>query len=807
MLCRCLLISLLSLLLWHNWAEASSPSDRPRVGLVLSGGGAKGFAHTGTLRMLDSLQIPVDYIAGTSMGAIAGALYAIGYSGLDLEKLANRTDWQEIFTDQPPRPELPYFQKEETGKYQLTFGLKGLKPTTPSALIFGQKISLLFTSLTFPYEHITNFDHLPIPFRCVAVDLATGNEVVLKCGSLAKAMRATMSIPSVFSPVEWGDSLLVDGGLVNNLPVDVVKEMGADIVIAVDVGAPLLQRQKLGSVISVLEQTMTLVGLDRIRENARKADILIRPNIAAFTSADFDNAKIQGIIQRGNQAARESLPKLVALKEKYNLRRIEDPTTLASPNKPPRVYDVQITSHTSIPFEHIYDQLQVHPEDTLNLPLLQTRIAEMRASGRFESLTYEIIPMSGDHVRLRVRAKEKQQPVIKGISIIGNRILPFTFIYRILGLKPGDRLDIDHLHQQITEMYGLGYFELIYYAIEPIAEDLVRLTLRVKELPLRKLRVGLRYDDRHKLVAAISTQATNLVIPGLRIENEFQFAGLQRFRMRAFYPSRALRLPVYPYVRAEYKDIPTHIFDDLGHRIAEYKDRSAAFAAGMGLLLAKSVNTEIEYQQEYMDIEPNVAFPDPAMFPSWRDRLRKIQMVMSVDRLDDVLLPRTGILLKARYEGSSPRLRSDVRYHQLSASVDWYHTHHRRHTVRLYAFAGRSFMNLPIYKFFNQSRPSSFVGMNYDQLFASGLSILRFDYRYEHRKDVFLKLIVNHAFDIEYRNPPMTFRLDELWGFGAGLTFLSPIGPIEIIVSRGDKDYSGSGAMRTQVYFTFGYKF
>jgi predicted acylesterase/phospholipase RssA len=801
------LIFLLALPLQSTQAEEETTVNRPKIGLVLSGGGAKGFAHIGTLKMLDSLKIPVDYIAGTSMGAIAGALYAIGYNGLDIEKLTSRKDWEEIFTDLPPRPELPYFLKEETGKYQLTFGLRGFKPTTPSGLIFGQKISLLFTSLTFPYERVTDFDRLPIPFRCVAVDLVSGNEVVLKGGSLAKAMRASMSIPTVFSPVEWGDSLLVDGGLVNNLPVDVVKAMGADIVIAVDVQSPLLKREKLSTALSTLEQTVTLVGLDRCRENAALADILIVPDIAAFSAADFDNDKVRRIIQRGNLAARQSRPRLVALKEKYRLLCIKDTSAGDICSRSPRIYDIQIASHTSIPFESIYNRLKLTPDDTLNIPQLEARISEMRTSGDFETLSYETIPISNEYVRLIIRAREKQKPLIKGIAITGNQTLPFSFIYRLLGLKPGNRLDTEDLNHRITEMYGLGYFERIYYEIEPVEQDYVRLTLIVKELPIRKLRVGLRYDDRYKLVAAISAQATNLLIPGLRLENEFQFAGLQRFQAKAYYPSRALRLPIYPFLRLEYKDIPTHIFDDLGHRIAEYRDRSTAVGMGLGLLFAKSVNTEVEFQQEYMDIKPNVALPDPTMFPSWKDRLRQVRARMCIDRLDDVLLPRTGILFKARYEGSSKKLNSDLRYHQICASMDWYQTFHRRHTIRLHAFSGKSYVNLPIYKFFNQGRPESFVGMNYDQLFVSGLSIARIDYRFEHKKDIFLKLIVNRAFDIEYHNPPTNFRLHELWGFGTGIIFLSPIGPIEIIVSRCNKDYAGSGAMRTRVYFTFGYKF
>ncbi|MBN1894063.1 patatin-like phospholipase family protein, partial [bacterium] len=246
---------LLCLLLCLPLQAQPREQDRPKIGLVLSGGGARGFAHIAVLKMLDSLEIPVDYITGTSMGGIAGALYAIGYSGVELERLSFRTDWIEIFTDQSPRHLMPFFQKRETGRYQVEFGISGLLPNAPSGLIYGQKVSLLFSGLTFPYERVDDFDRLPCPFRCVAVDLVTGNPVVLGSGSLSKAMRATMAIPTIFSPVEYGASLLIDGGVLNNLPVDVVRSMGAGIVIAVDVGPTLLARKELNTAFDVLEQS------------------------------------------------------------------------------------------------------------------------------------------------------------------------------------------------------------------------------------------------------------------------------------------------------------------------------------------------------------------------------------------------------------------------------------------------------------------------------------------------------------------------------------------------------------------------
>lgn len=788
-------------------AATNTPIERPKIGLVLSGGGAKGFAHVGVLKLLDSLQIPIDYIAGTSMGGIAGALYAIGYTGFDLEQLAHRDDWQTIFSDRPPRPDLPFFQKEQTGRYQLEFGIKGVKPVSPTGLIFGQKVSLLFLSLTFPYEKVSDFDHLPIPFRCVAVDLVTGNQVVLKSGSLAKAMRSTMAIPTVFSPVAWGDSLLVDGGLINNLPVDVVKEMGADIVIAVDVQSPLLERKKLTSALAVLEQTVSLVGIDRVKENRKQVDILIRPQIDEFSAADFDADKINAILQRGDEAAQRSVGELVALKNKYQLKRIDDSNYLRSLLGSTRINSIQILGQISVPFESLRTQLNLRINDIFDAAALTKRIAELRASGRFESIEYEVVPLSENFVNLYIRVKEKQLPVINRIAILDNRNLPFSFLYRLLGFKPGDKLDLDRLNRRIMEMYGLGYFELITYEIEPATEDHVNLTVRVTELPFRRLRVGLRYDDRHRLVAAVSLQATNFLISGLRLENELQFAGLFRFRFKARYPSRALNLPIYPFARVEAKDIPTDIFEQNGRRVAEYKDRSLGIAVGVGLLLAKSLNTEIEYHYEAMNVKPNIAFPDPVMFPSWREQLRRIQANLNIDLLDDVLLPRSGYQLRIGYEGAFPELRSEVHYNLLQAALNLYATFQRRHTFRVFAFSGMSWNDLPLYKFLNLGRPETFVGMEYDQLFASQLSILRFDYRYEFKKDIFFKLIGNGAFSPEYKREGVIYKLHHLYGVGAGIVLISPVGPIEIIVSRGDKNYIGPHKLQNVMYVTLGYKF
>ena len=256
-----------ALLLFCAITFAQSQESRPKVGLVLSGGGARGFAHIGTLALIDSLNIPIDYIAGTSMGGIIGALYSIGYDAVEIERIIRSLEWQQLFSDEPPREMVPYYERKHDGRFQLEFEIKDGRPVAPDGLISGQQILLALSELTYAYENVDHFDHLPIPYRCVTVDLITGKEVVLDSGSLSKAIRATMSIPTLFDPVEWGDSLLIDGGLLNNVPVDVVKEMGADIIITSNVGRTIRDKDQLNTLLEILEQSIFISEYAREEKN------------------------------------------------------------------------------------------------------------------------------------------------------------------------------------------------------------------------------------------------------------------------------------------------------------------------------------------------------------------------------------------------------------------------------------------------------------------------------------------------------------------------------------------------------------
>ena len=297
-------------------APPAGDPGRPRVGLVLSGGGARGAAHIGVLKVLEENHIPVDAIAGTSMGAVVGGLYASGLSAADIERVMASVDWQDAFRDRPPRTDLNFRRKLEDQNFLVKFplGLKGRKFRLPRGLVQGQKLTQTLRSLTLPVAQIQNFDDFAIRFRAVATDIVTGERVVLDHGDLTTAMRASLSAPGVFAPVESDGRLLVDGGLSSNLPIDVAREMGVDVLIVVDCGFPLLERNKLQSVATVSNQMLAILirqNTNLQRKSLTERDIVIDPALGDFSSLDFgDNEKATRL---GEEAARGALQRLQAL--------------------------------------------------------------------------------------------------------------------------------------------------------------------------------------------------------------------------------------------------------------------------------------------------------------------------------------------------------------------------------------------------------------------------------------------------------------------------------------------------------------
>lgn len=302
---------------------------RKKVAVVLSGGGAKGTAHIGALKVIEEAGIPIDYIVGTSMGAIVGGLYSIGYNAEQLDSMVNKQDWTFLLSDKLLPDEQTFTQKEQAGLYQLSvpFSIGKGKKTIGGGVINGQNLSHLFNQLTVGYNVPMNFNNFPIPFACVATDVVNGEAVVFHRGLLDEAMRASMAIPAVFTPVRIDSMVLIDGGMVNNFPVNIAYEMGADVVIGIDVQSALLGAAELTGTKDILMQLIGLTGQRLYEENMKRVTVYIHPDVEGFSTASFSKQAIDTLIVNGEKAAREKWDELIGLKEKIGVGKAYRPVS------------------------------------------------------------------------------------------------------------------------------------------------------------------------------------------------------------------------------------------------------------------------------------------------------------------------------------------------------------------------------------------------------------------------------------------------------------------------------------------------
>lgn len=306
-----IILTLCLLVLFAAKAQNTTEDTRPKVGLVLSGGGAKGLAHIGVLKVLDSLGVKIDYVAGTSMGAIIGGLYASGYSGKQLDSVFKKIDFDKIISDDIPRASKVFYERNNSERYAITLPFNNFKVKLPSALSRGQNTYGLLSRLMLHVSNITEFDKLPIPFFCVATDVETGTAVILDKGNLTQSIMASGALPTLFQPVEINNRVLIDGGVANNYPVDELRAKGAEVIIGVDVQDGLLKRDKLTSAPDVLFQINNFRSIKAMESKIEKTDIYIKPDIAGYSVISFNEGL--EIIRAGKHATTLKMYDLLAL--------------------------------------------------------------------------------------------------------------------------------------------------------------------------------------------------------------------------------------------------------------------------------------------------------------------------------------------------------------------------------------------------------------------------------------------------------------------------------------------------------------
>ncbi len=376
-------------------AQDENATTRKKVAVVLSGGGAKGVAHIGALRVIEEAGIPIDIVVGTSMGAIVGGLYSIGYTPDQLDSMVLSQDWGLLLSDRTPRSRAPFSRKETGDRYQVSYSF-GRRLEVVGGVIRGTNLDMLFSNLTAGYHDSLNFSSLPIPFACVAADVVDGSTVVMRSGVLPTAMRASMAIPGVFTPVFTDGMVLVDGGIVNNFPTDVARSMGADVIIGVDVLSTLRSKDQLIGAPAVLAQMVDLsMRNDAYRENVARTDVYVKVDVEGYSSASFNLPALDTLIRRGESSMADHWEDLMSLK-----RGIDLTPDFAPPRHGPfvplagrgdfKIYDVSFESLTPREQRWLMRKCHIEPGGTISVTHLHHCVSMIGSVGSRTGVYYSL---------------------------------------------------------------------------------------------------------------------------------------------------------------------------------------------------------------------------------------------------------------------------------------------------------------------------------------------------------------------------------------------------------------------------------
>ncbi len=446
------LFALIFLSIFSNLFAQIEPS-RPKVGLVLSGGGAKGMAHIGVIKAMEEAGLYPDYITGTSMGSIIGALYAIGYSADEIKEIALGIKWENVLTNDIPLDKVAFEEKSFYGRYFIELPIKNKKIGLPQGLIEGQELTMLLNRITRPAHGITDFHKLPIPFECVAADIETGESVVLKSGSLPLAMRASMSIPTFFTPTTIDSTLFVDGGLLRNFPVQEALDMGADIIIGVFVSSDLDKKEDLTSMVSILSQSAFVFSAHDSDKQTKLVDIYIEPDLKDYSTGSFWDG--EAIIKQGEKAGQdfaEVFKHLADSLDKFGPVRVPKKLLV---NDEFIFNTIRIEGNEKVPDELILGKLRIAENELIDINELEKRISLLYGTLYFSKILYKI-----DHSNeeLIIIVKEASPGSIKvaahydsdnkaGINInltSRNFLLPSSRFILEFDLAQNPRLDLNY---------------------------------------------------------------------------------------------------------------------------------------------------------------------------------------------------------------------------------------------------------------------------------------------------------------------------------------------------------------------------
>ncbi|MBN2746723.1 MAG: patatin-like phospholipase family protein [Bacteroidales bacterium] len=727
--------------------------QRPKVAVVLSGGGAKGMAHVGFLKVMEQAGIVPDMILGTSMGSIVGGLYSIGFTPDSIEKMMIQQDWDLILGNKVGLRQINMEEKREYDKYISEFPLKGIVPQLPKGVIKGHELELLFEKLTWTAAGDTNFDDFNIPFRCVAVDMLEGKPYIFQSGQLSVAMRASMSIPTIMEPVKYRGMLLVDGGLINNFPVDVAKEMGADIIIGVYVGGQLKSEEELKSVFSLLTQSSLMASILDAKKKKPLLDVYIEPYLNDLTAADFDKSKL--LIQRGFDESMKNYDQLLKISkelQKYPLKEIE--------RKP------------------MIDSIRIGEFETTKIENPNTR----------------------------------------------------KMVSNIVGTNLGGIVNSDDIHQEINVLFGTRLFDKIGYELNPIDSVKYSIKYHIDESPTKLLNFAFNYSSDVEASLILQLILRNQWIRGSKFELKTRLGR-----------EPALFVRYMKYLDANYKNniafgysnmVSSYLVYDLesGKFSQNYRFRNNRFFFEYNRLISLSSEFKAFYKFESQYFTSRLA-PKLGEFETYKLKGNYVGLAYQRNSLDKKYFPKSGsemdliTILRLGSEFSKQINENDtsVQIHELTGATDNPDQFFARFSFSNYFgknklifsnnanvfFSSDNFYNLNSFivggvNDYGNYQNISFYGMPFNYAFANTGLIYRFSARYELVNKLYVSLTANGLYEVDsYQN---IFKSTVDWdryflGYGAGVSYESPIGPVSVFVSK-NLSYS-----HFWTYFNIGYQF
>ena len=657
-------------------------SDKPRIALVLSGGGAKGIAQIPTLELIDSLNIPIDIIVGTSMGSITGATYSIGHSADEMKKMAFETNWDSAFSNSKERNKLYFFQKNDHDKYSIAFELDGISPIPPIAFTNGHNSYMNLNKTVGMYETITDFDDFYIPFRCNATDIISGEEIIFSRGSIPTALRISTSIPTVFSPIEYENQLLVDGGLINNLPVNLVENLGAEYIISSNVMSQNKSKDEIVDIFNMVFKIIDLYGDKNEQINLAKSDILVSPNLDRMNVVDYNIRDIYKMKLSGKKAAYQNINKFLALENKNNKL-----INLAS------IYQDTINIDSIILSPDMIDDALINNLFKHNKNISKNQITDnllkIRRSQKYYNIYSKYKKNTYNQSYNLYLYGIKHKPIfIKKIKLSGNQKIDDQEILSMLSIVENQELNTKILNEDIKKIYNTERFEYINYDIVKTDDNNSTLVVNLKESENKRLKLGEVWDNYHKLIGKIKLDIFNKPFKNFRLQNELLFSGIKQNKFTLYYLFNNNKIIPFIEFTNQIKNIEQINFSsqltaqDLQ---LKFKEQAIGLIYPISNLGDLSISYNKAQYQQTLHYRVN-----------YNDDYMKIKF--NIDRIDDLLHPRNGYQINIMHQRSNKYYRywygnadainggsDDEGWGYNSLIIDYYKTYNYNHTVRFFS--------------------------------------------------------------------------------------------------------------------------